>query len=117
MPAPSRRKELLAQYKQHKPLMGVLSVLGPLERQFYLAASGRVEALVNRTRFQLEMGSHPVAALQKAWNESGGQGFQIAVMRALPEDMLQEDDDPQEALAMLEMMCRDEMTGQGKSPF
>ena len=112
----ARRKELLEQYKQRKPAMGVLGVLGPDER-YHLEISRQVEALVNRTRFQLELGSHPYHALQKAWTAHSGNGFHIRVMKALPADALMEDDDPRDALDLLLMACQDELQAQGMQPY
>lgn len=111
------RKELLAQYKQRKPLMGIMAVVDTRGKRYYLEASRQVEALVNRTRFQLDLGSHPARKLQEAWKEAQGMGYDIQVVKTLPQEEAQESTDPKEDLELLLLFCQEEMQQQGMQPF
>lgn len=115
-PEPARKKELLAQYRQHKPAAGVLAVCAPDGSRYYLRASSNIHALARRERFQLELGSHPCRELQSAWTAAKGAGFDIRVLRELE----QEDNDPadmKEELDILTLLVEQELQAEGKQPY
>ena len=80
----NRNKELKQQYRLMRPEMGVLCVRSQTGGVRHIEAARDLKAVMNRTRFQLNFGNHPSAALQAAWNERGEQDFVIEVLEVLP---------------------------------
>lgn len=113
---PQRRKELLEQYRQRTPRAGVFAVLSPDGTRYYLHFAVDVEALMRRERFQLELGSHPHKALQQAWNETNGAGFDLRVQME-PEEKERTRDELLDELRLLTQLAEQELREQGKQPF
>lgn len=80
----SRRKELIEQYKQMKPDMGIFRIRLKGGNKCFLETSHNLKGKMNSTRFQLEMGSHPNKELQRAWKELGPDRFEFEVLELLP---------------------------------
>jgi hypothetical protein len=69
------RKELVTDYKQMKFPMGVFQIRNIANGKIYLGSSLNLNAIWNRERLQLEMGSHPNAELQRDWKAAGEANF------------------------------------------
>ncbi|ADV67993.1 GIY-YIG nuclease family protein [Deinococcus maricopensis] len=55
-------------YKGFTPVMGIYAVRHAPSGRTLLGCSPHVQGMLNRTRFQLQLGAHPNAALQRDWN-------------------------------------------------
>ncbi len=114
-PGNDRRKELMAQYRERKTDAGVVATMSP-DGRFCLVTSGDVDALCRRERFQLELGGHPCKALQQAWNQANGEGFDIMPVKTLKpkeRDRMELKDD----LSDLREQVEQELIAQGKQPY
>jgi hypothetical protein len=74
------RKELVADYKQMKFPMGVYQIRNLANGKIYLGSSLNLNAIWNRERLQLDMGSHPNAELQHDWKATGEAGFAYEIL-------------------------------------
>lgn len=80
---PSRKKELIEQYKQMRPEMGVLLIRCLREEAVFLAPCPGFTIRRNRILFQLNMGSHPNRRLQQLWQQYGQEGFEMLELDTL----------------------------------
>jgi len=79
-----RRKELIEQYKQMKPEMGIFRVRLKDGSKCFLETSQNLKGKMNAVRFQLDMGSHPNKDLQRDWKRYGPERFAFEVLELLP---------------------------------
>lgn len=97
------RRELLRQYRETALPAGVWAVRNLQSGKVLLGKSANLPGMLNRQRFQLEMGGHPVRELQSDWEALGPDAFAIEVL-----DTLEPTDDPaydpaEDLAALLEM--------------
>ena len=83
------RKALSQQYKLDSRPAGIFVVRNVATGRSFVGASSDLPGMLNRQRFQLELGSHPDAELQADWNSLGPEAFEFAVL-----DRLEPPDDP-----------------------
>ncbi len=95
----SRRKELLLEYKNRKPEMGVIAFCCEHTQETFFHPSKNTKAEINSHRFRLEMGSHINRALQALWK---AHGCRIEVVEVLPYD---EEAPDKDYTADLEALC------------
>ena len=78
----------------------------------FLGSSVDVPSMLNRQRFELEIGSHKDRALQAEWNRCGPEGFAFEVLDTLepPDDPAY---DPREDMAELLEMWRERLAADG----
>lgn len=88
-----RKKQLLWEYKNRKPEMGIISVYCVPANKRFLEPSRDTKADINSNSFQLSLGSHPNKELQKLWQEYGAENFEIGVFEVLPYDEKEENKD------------------------
>ncbi len=81
------RKELKEAYKNKKSPMGVFQIRNKTSGKIFMECSSSLDTIWNRHRFQLQMGGHPNAELQKDWNQTGEENFVFEVL----EEIRQED--------------------------
>ena len=77
------RKERIRAYKETERPMGVFRVYNAANGKSFVGSSNDLPAMLNRQRFQLELGSHPNRELQRDWNECGADTFVIEVLDTL----------------------------------
>ena len=77
------RKERIRAYKETERPMGVFRVYNAANDKSFVGSSTDLPAMLNRQRFQLELGSHPNRELQRDWNEWGADAFVIEVLDTL----------------------------------
>lgn len=77
------RKALKAAYKEMKFQMGTFQIRNQSNGKIFIGTSNNLEAIWNRHRFQLNMGSHRNAMLQKDWNALGEEGFVFEILETL----------------------------------
>jgi hypothetical protein len=101
--ARSDRRRLLREYKETALPAGVWAVRNLNSGKVLLGKSANLPGMLNRQRFQLEMGGHPVRELQSDWNALGPDAFAFEVL-----DTVDSADDPtydpaEDLAALLEM--------------
>lgn len=110
------RKELIRQYKETPRTMGVAVVRHVASGKAFLFANLDINALVNRYRTQLRMGSHPNRQLQQDWNSFGEAAFAFEVL-----DTLTPKDDPEvnpaEELRLLEELWLEKLQPFGERGY
>lgn len=82
------RKEIIRDYKETRRPMGVFCVRNTASGQVLLGSSVDLPGILNRHRWQLEMGMHSNRQLQNDWNTLGAGAFQFETLDTLsvPED-------------------------------
>lgn len=79
----TRRKELLAAYRDHHPEMGVISFRCNATDEVFFATAADIPAKFNRLRFQLSAGKCPETRLQELWTQLGEAAFTLQVEQRL----------------------------------
>lgn len=85
------RKELVNEWKNRHPEMGIISFQCKETGETFLGISKDTKADYNSNRFKLLMGGHPNKRMQEIWNQYGEGCFEYAVMKILEYDDPQED--------------------------
>ena len=83
------RKAMRRQYKESARPAGLFAVRNTTDGAMLIGASVDLPAMLNRQRFQLEMGGHPDKVLQADWKRLGPDAFRFEVL-----DELQPPTDP-----------------------
>ncbi len=78
-----RKKQLLEDYKNRKPEMGIISFGCSVTKETFLCLSKDTKADSNSNRFKLSANWHPNKRLQELWNQHGETNFEISVIRVL----------------------------------
>ena len=102
------RKAAAREYMDNPRPMGVFRVSCAEGGASFLGSSVDLLSMLNRQRFELEMGSHRDRVLQAEWNEHGAATFRFEVLDTLepPEDPAY---DPHEDLLELLEMWRERL--------
>lgn len=79
----NRKKQLLEEYKNRKPDMGVISFRCIATGEAFLGISKDTVANLNGIRFRLSANRYPNRRLQDLWNQFGDTGFEVAVLKKL----------------------------------
>jgi hypothetical protein len=111
------RKALSRQYKETRRHMGVFRVCNISIHKSLIGSSVDLTAMLNRQRFQLEMGAHPNQALQSDWNKMGPGSFKFEELDILKQPENQPDYDPTEDLRVLEEMWMQKLDNSGESIY
>jgi len=82
----ARKKELIEEYKNRKPEMGVISFKCTATGEAFLGISRDTRADINSTNAKLSGNLHPNRRLLELWNRYGREGFEVAVIRTLKYD-------------------------------
>jgi len=108
-----RRKELKEKYKQLKPDMGVFAVCSSCSNKCYIEGVKDLKSRMNSTKFKLDIGSHPVAELQKEWKERGKDCFTFEILEKLEYDEDKSKTDYSEDLTLLRMIWEEKLLKKG----
>ncbi len=76
----SRRKELLAEYKNIKTYMGVFQIKNNTNNKIYIGTCPNLKNRWLTQKIQLEAGRHINAGLQKDWNQCSANAFTYEVI-------------------------------------
>ena len=110
------RKALIRDYKETRRPMGVFRVRNTVNGKSLVGTSADLPGMLNRQRFQLELGSHPSRDLQKDWKEFGSDAFVFEILDTLtPPD--QPTYDPSEDLQALEQLWLDKINPFGDQGY
>ncbi len=80
---PNRRKELLEQFNNRMPEMGIISFRFPAANETFLGPSTDTKADFNSNRFKLGANAHPNKRMQELWDQYGESGFEFSVIKVL----------------------------------
>ena len=86
------KKQLKEDYKQMKFKAGGLGIRNTVNNKLYLGSSVNMDAMWNRSRVQLDFGSHPNAELQADWKSMGKDKFTFEIIS----EIKQKDDGTQD---------------------
>ncbi|HQU59680.1 MAG: GIY-YIG nuclease family protein [Phaeodactylibacter sp.] len=79
------KKELKEAYRNMKFRMGVYQIRNKTNGKIFIGSSTNLDAIWNRHRLQLNMGSHPVKALQDDWKALGEENFAYEILEEIKE--------------------------------
>lgn len=82
----TKKKELVSDYKERHPEMGVVSVTCLETGETFYDTTRDAKNWFNRHRFELEGGNHRNRRLQELWKEYGEAGFELATVSELDYD-------------------------------
>jgi hypothetical protein len=102
------KKELKEEYKQMKFRMGVFQIRNTVNNKIFVESSTDLISIWNRHRFQLNLGSHPNAGLQKDWNALGEGKFTYEIVSEIKQSE-SENVDYQKEIKLLEEMVLEEL--------
>ena len=111
---PIDRKERIREYKGTPRRAGVYRVRNTATGRSLIGATPDLPGMLNRQRFQLEMGSHPDRELQADWNELGADAFEFEVLDELEPRESEPAGDPAEDLRALKEMWLEKLTASGE---
>ena len=78
-----RKKQLLEEYKNRKPEMGIISFFCISTGEKFLCISKDTKADINSNRFKLSINRHANNHMQELWNQFGEINFEISVILVL----------------------------------
>ena len=78
-----RKKQLLEEYKNRRPEMGVISYRCIATNESFLGISKDTKADFNSTSVKLAANYHPNKRLQELWNHYGMEDFELSVVKTL----------------------------------
>lgn len=78
-----RKKQLLEEYKNRLPEMGVISLCCKATGEAFLGISKDTKADLNSACFKLSSDGHPNKVMQGLWNKYGMDGFECSVLKIL----------------------------------
>ena len=104
------RKALKREYAETARPMGVFRVCHKDSGRWFIGACVDVPAMLNRQRFQLDMGSHPNPKLQRDWRTYGAEAFAFETLDELEQpDSPRPGYDPRKDLRTLELLWRERL--------
>jgi len=104
---------MVRQYKETPRPAGVFAVRNINEDKLLIGVSTDLPGMLNRQRFQLEMGSHPDKVLQEDWNRLGPDAFGFEVLDEL--EPVSEAPDVSEDLSVLRDEWLERLSSAGQS--
>lgn len=78
-----RKNQLLEEYRNRKPEMGVISFRCIRTGEAFLGISKDTKSDFNSNRCKLAANWHPNKRLQELWNQYGENSFELSVMQVL----------------------------------
>lgn len=82
----SKRKEMVSEWKERHPEMGVVSVKCSATGEEFYEISKDTSVWFNRHLFELNAGQHRNKRLQELWNTYGENGFERVLVSELKYD-------------------------------
>ncbi len=99
----NRKKELIEEYKNRKPDMGVLSLTCTITNDVFMLTSNDMTATINSELFKLNSGLHGNRELQTLWHANGEDAFEWKIVELL--DYQDQDVDYSDDLESLLELC------------
>jgi hypothetical protein len=82
----NKRKQLLAEYKEIKTLMGIVKITNQMNGKIFMKSYPNLKNKWLTIQGQLNMGRFANMELQKDWNRHGSQSFTYEVLEAKKTD-------------------------------
>ena len=79
----NKQKELKREYKQNHPPMGIYQIRNLANEKVFVGSSLNLPGIFNRSKLELEAGSHQNKALQAEWKQFGSEGFAFEILDEL----------------------------------
>ncbi len=98
-----RKKQLLEEYKNRRPEMGVIAYRCIATNESFLGISKDTRVGFNSNSTKLAANYHPNKKLQELWNLYGMEGFELSVLKVLKYE--NPDDDHTSELEALRDQC------------
>lgn len=76
----NRRKELIKEYKERKPVGGVYKITNTVSGKYVIDQTANIQSARNQFEFSQKLGSPMLMQLKKDWAEFGGQAFTLEVL-------------------------------------
>ena len=89
--------------------MGIFQVKSKVSNKILLDTSQNLKGYINRTRFQLNAGSHPNVELQREWKEEGEDSFIIEILEILEYDKDESKTDYKEELEVMKYVWKEKL--------
>lgn len=77
------RAELKRQYKETPKEAGVFRIVNTVNGKVFLGSARNLHGPLNKHRFILNTGKHPIAALQADWNRLGPEAFTFEIAESI----------------------------------
>lgn len=77
------KKELKRGYRERARAMGVFAIRNMVDEKVFVGVGMDLQGIMNRHRFELEMGGHRNQRLQADWNELGAERFAFEILDQL----------------------------------
>ncbi|MFN8588858.1 MAG: GIY-YIG nuclease family protein [Candidatus Eisenbacteria bacterium] len=103
------RKAKKREYLETPRTVGLFRVCHRESGRWYIGSSADVPAMLNRQRFQLDMGSHPNPNLQRDWRRFGAEAFVFETLDTLSPPESAASWDPRKELQALETMWHERL--------
>lgn len=110
------KSELKKEYKNKKIPMGIYQIRNLSSGKVFIGGTANLDAIFNRSRFELDYGSHKNIDLQKDWDKLGEDKFEFTVLDYL-EPKEGEMIDYGEELSILERLWLDKLQPYGKRGY
>ena len=82
----ARRKELIREYRERKPMLGVYAVRCEKAGKVWVAATRNLDRQQNGIWFQLRAAGHPNKAMMAAWRTYGETAFEFEVLEEVTDE-------------------------------
>ncbi|MNE61576.1 hypothetical protein D3C80_1568010 [compost metagenome] len=79
-----RKKELIMEYKNKKPEMGIISYLCIPTGDLFFGGTLDVEVRIRSNNVQLSRNFHENTELQNLWNQHGIANFEVKIVQVVP---------------------------------
>jgi hypothetical protein len=77
------KKQLKREYQQTPLPMGVFLIRNNINERVFVGVSLNLPGIINRHKFQLQQGAHPITSLQEDWNKFGSYSFSFEIVDEL----------------------------------
>jgi len=104
------KKELKERYKEMKTPMGVIIIRNKVNGKVFLDVTTDTRSLINRYKFQLQMGVHRIKSLQREWREYGENSFDFKVLQELEYDENNQKEDYSEELEIMKLIWSERLS-------
>ena len=112
----ANKKTLKRAYQQSHRQMGIFQIRNLSNEKVLVGMSLNLPGILNRHKFQLQMGSHQNRQLQQEWNEVGSDKFAFEIL----DELTPNDDagrDYREELSFLEVLWLEKLQPYGEQGY
>jgi len=77
------KQDVKREYKERKVSSGIFQVKNTSDGKIFLGSSLNLDGPLNRHKFMLMTGKHPIEVLQKDWNKFGADKFVFEILEVV----------------------------------